>query len=523
MFQYLNGTLRKKMKIKLTWKIWLLIFVLVLSLLSIFATPNFLQKGVLIKNVEQNSTAFEQGLRQGQIIQEINGQKINNVQEFSEILQSQFTSGENVKITLKTKDNSYILYSNTPPDIIVSDIPQTNIKAGLDLAGGSRALVQAKDKKLTLNEVNDLVAIANNRFNVYGISDIDIRPVSDLAGNYFMLIEIAGATPSDLEKLISEQGEFEAKIGDEVVFVGGDKDITSVVRSGQSSGIYSCEQSQQGNYFCNFRFVVYLSEAAAEKHAAITDKLEINSTSEGNYLSKKLDLYLDGKLVNSLQIGESLKGTVTTQIQVSGSGTGATRDEAIKNAEEEMKQLQTVMITGSLPFKLEIVKLDTISPTLGNEFLRNIFLAGLAALLAISIVVFARYKKLKFSFALLLTSISEIILILGVASLIKWDLDLPSIAGILATIGTGIDDQIVILDESRDKQVSSLKQRLKRAFAIILGTYFTSLAALIPLYWAVAGLFKGFAVTTILGITIGVLITRPAFADIIKLMKKNAP
>ena len=53
---------KRKMKIKLTWKIWLLIFVLVMSLISIFATPNFLQKGVLIENVESNSTAFEQGL-----------------------------------------------------------------------------------------------------------------------------------------------------------------------------------------------------------------------------------------------------------------------------------------------------------------------------------------------------------------------------------------------------------------------------------------------------------------------------
>ena len=507
------------MKIKLTWKIWLLIFVLVMSLISIFATPNFLQKGVLIKNVESNSTAFEQGLRQGQVITKIDGQQVEDIEQFTTIIQNKFTSGEKIKITLTADKTDYILYSDIPPEIIVSEISQTNIKTGLDLAGGSRALVQAKDQKLTSAEVNDLVAIANNRFNVYGISDINIRPVSDLSGNHFMSIEIAGATPSDLEKLISEQGEFEAKIGDEVVFVGGEKDITSVVRSGQNSGIYSCDQSQQG-YFCNFRFVVYLSEAAAERHAEITDKLDVNSSTEGNYLSKKLDLYLDGKLVNSLQIGESLKGIVTTQIQVSGSGSGATRDEAIKSAEEEMKQLQTVMITGSLPFKLEIVKLDTISPTLGKEFLKNIFLAGLAALLAISIVVFVRYKKLKFSLSLLITSISEIIIILGVASLIKWDLDLPSIAGILAAIGTGIDSQIIVLDEAQSQQSLNIKEKMKRAFAIILGAYFTALAALIPLYWAVAGLFKGFAVTTILGITIGVLITRPAFTDIIKLIEK---
>ncbi|MCK5149940.1 PDZ domain-containing protein [Candidatus Pacearchaeota archaeon] len=502
------------MKLKFTWKIWLLIILLALSLISIFVTPNFLQKGALVINVDSNSTAFEQGLRQGQVITAIDGQKIESSEEFLRIIQEKFPSEENIKTIIQTKDSEYVLYSKTAPEIIVSELPKTNIKMGLDLAGGSRALVQAKDKKLTPEEVSDLVSITSNRFNVYGISDIKIRPVSDLTGNNFMLIEIAGATHEDLEKLISEQGKFEAKVGEEIVFIGGDKDITSVSRSGQDSGIYSCDQFQQG-HVCNFRFSVYLSEKAAEKFADITKDLEVNASNPG-YLNKKIDFYLDDNLVNSLQISEGLKGSVTTQVSVSGSGKGETRDDAILNAEEEMKQLQTVLITGSLPFKLEIVKLDTISPTLGKGFLKSIFLAGLAALLAVAIIIFFRYKKFKSSIALLITSISEIIIILGVASLIKWDLDLPSIAGILATIGTGIDSQIIVLDEAKQDKFINIKQRLKRAFVIILGTYFTALAALIPLYWAVAGLFKGFAITTIIGITTGVLITRPAFADMIR-------
>ncbi len=515
MFQYLNGISKEKMKLNFTWKIWLLVIVVALSFISIFVTPNFLGEGVLITSVESNSTAFEQGLRQGQVITEIDGQKITNIEDFSNIIQRKFNTNESVKTIFKTENAEYILYSQTPPKIIVSEIPKTNVKTGLDLSGGSKALVQAKDKKLSLDEVNDLVAITNNRFNVYGITDMNIRHVSDLTGNHYMSIEIAGATPQDLKKLISEQGKFEAKIGNETVFIGGEKDITSVVRSGQGSGIYSCDQAQQG-YFCNFRFTIYLSEEAAKRHAEVTDKLEVNSTPQGNYLSEKLDLYLDDKLVNSLQISEGLKGRVVTQIQVSGSGSGETKDDAIKNAEEEMKQLQTVLITGSLPFKLEIVKLDTISPTLGKEFSKSIFLAGFAALFAVSIIIFIRYRKFKSSIALLITSISEIIIILGVASLIRWDLDLPSIAGILAAIGTGIDSQIIILDEAKQSRFLSIKQRMKRAFSIILGTYFTALVALIPLYWAVAGLFKGFAITTIIGITAGVLITRPAFTDMVK-------
>ncbi len=503
------------MKIKLTWRIWLLLIVVAFSLLAIFGSQmNFSQEGVLVTSVEQNSTIFEQGLRQGEIITAIDGQKIESLESYSEIIQGKFDFNEKTKVIINTKNSEIILFSNTPPEITVSEIPKTNIKMGLDISGGSRALVKAQERKLSSLEAEDLKKIIENRLNVYGIEDVKVTKISDFSGDFFIRIEMAGATPSDLKDLISQQGKFEAKIGNETVFVGGKKDVTSVARSGQDSLIETCQESQ-GLYYCNFRFGIFLSEDAAKRHAEITGELGINLTSDGNYLSERLDLFLDDKFVDSLLISEGLKGRVTTQISISGSETGETQEEAYENARNEMNKLQTILITGSLPYKLEVVKLDTISPSLGNEFVKSIFLAGIAALSAVSLFIFLRYRNFKSSVALLLTSLSEVIIILGIASLIRWNLDLPSIAGILATIGIGIDQQIIILDEAREKFLN-LKQRLKRAFTIILGAYFTAVVALIPLYWAAAGFFKGFAITTMIGITAGVLITRPAFTDIIR-------
>lgn len=505
------------MKLKLGFRIWMLIIILILSLISIFITPNFLQKGVLITSVKPNSTAFEQGLRQGQVIIEIDNHKVISLEDFTSALQGKYNSNASSKTIFKTPDTEIILYTKEAPDITVSEISKTNIKMGLDLAGGARALVKAEDKKLSSGEISDLVDITRNRLNEFGLTDLKVRPVSDLEGNHFMLIEIAGATPSDLEELISEQGKFEAKIVNETVFIGGERDIASVCRNDATCAtIESCQPAQEGGYYCNFRFAVYLSEAAAERHAEITEKLEVNSTSQGNYLSEKLDLYVDDNLIDSLLIGEGLKGRVTTQISISGSGSGETQDAAYDEAQRSMHKLQTILITGSLPYKLEIAKLDTISPALGKDFVRFIILAGIAALIAASLVVFVRYRKFKPSLMVILFSFSEVIIILGIASLIEWNLDLASIAGILATIGTGFDDQIVILDEAKQKTILSLKQRLKRAFTIIMGAYFTAVVALIPLLWAGAGLFKGFAITTIIGISIGVFITRPAFSEVIR-------
>lgn len=508
------------MKIKLTWKIWILLIVVALSLISIFGLPpKFLDKGVLITSVEQNSSAFNEGLRKGQIIDSVDGQKVNSVDDYLRIISEKFPTEEKIKLIIATKDSQAVLFVNQSPEITIVNLPKTNIKTGLDLTGGSRALIKAKGVDLTTSEVNDLVDITRNRINVYGISDVKVLPVSDLDGNHFMLVEVAGATPKDLKDLISQQGKFEAKIGNETVFIGGKRDIESVCSSPSCSRIRSCDPSSDGSTFCSFEFVIYLSEEAAKRHADITGALGINATAggiQGRYLEKPLDLYLDGVLVDSLLISEGLRGSVTTQIQISGSGSGPTREDAYLDAQDSMKQLQTILKTGSLPFELEIVKLDTVSPTLGNNFIKIILLAGLAAMVAVAIIISLRYRKLKSSLALLLISLSEIIIILGMAALLEWNLDLPSIAGILATIGTGIDDLIIVIDESKQSKNLSLKQRMKLAFVTILGAYFTSAISLLPLWWAGAGLLKGFVFTTLIGITAGILITRPAFIDIIK-------
>lgn len=493
-------------------KIIFLISAMVL-VLTYFLIISQSQTGVIIKTIEINSTAYEQGLRTGQIIKEINGNPIKNLDSFNQVLENEFSNiSDEKKITIKTTENQYIFLINSAPKIIVSEIPFMNIKLGLDLQGGSRALVKPEED-LSLSEIESLIDVTSNRLNIYGLSDIVIRSVSDLDGNNYMLIEIAGASPEELEDLISKQGKFEAKIGNQTVFVGGE-DISHVERMGVNAGIEACFESESGE-LCRFRFPITLTDEAAKRHAEITNEIPLNS-SNPQYLSETLDLYVDEVLMDSLFISRDLKGRETTQISIQGSGQGSDRQSAIKDAESSMKQLQTILITGSLPYKLEIVKLDSISPVLGKRFINTIIIAGLSAILTVSIIILFRYKSFKLSLALLFTSFSEIIIILGFAAAIGWNLDLPSMAGIIATIGTGVDQQIVLLDESRSSKNLSLKERLKRALFIIFGSFATTVFAMIPLLFAGAGLLKGFAITTLLGITVGVFVSRPAFADIIK-------
>jgi len=501
---------------KISVKLWILIFVLVLSLLSI-GPWGFFEKGALIKSVEKNSTAFNSGLRTGLIITQIDFVPINNAQDYSNIILKIFDKPENLtKVTMQTTTGEFILFLEKAPEITVANIPLTKIRTGLDLSGGSRALVRPVNITLSSQEMSDLISMTTERFNNFGLKDITIREVKDLQGDNYMLVEIAEATPADLQDLVGKQGKFEAKIGNETIFIGGKQDITRVCKNdAQCSRIESCSQVQGGGYACRFSFAIYLSPEAAQRQADITSKLSINE-SASQYLSEKLELFLDDNLVDSLFISKDLKGKAETQISIQGSGSGNTQEEAIKDAQKNMNKLQTVLLTGSLPYKLEIVKLDTISPTLGKQFTQNIISLAIIAFICISILLFIKYRKIKITLAVILTMFSEAIITLGIAALIKWNLDAPSLAGIIAGMGTGVNDQIVIIDEAVSNMTQSMGERIKNAFFIIMGAFFTIIVAMLPLFWAGAGMLRGFALTTIISVTVGILVTRPAFADILK-------
>ena len=185
-----------------------------------------------------------------------------------------------------------------------------------------------------------------------------------------------------------------------------------------------------------------------------------------------------------------------------------------------MNRLQTILITGSLPSKLEIIKIDSISPLLGKDFTRNAMIAGLLALAMVALVMFVKYRKLKITIPIMITSLSEVTIILAIYALFKANLDLSAIAGIVVAVGTGVNDQIVITDEflAKETQYLNWRQRIKRAFFIILSAYAVGVASMLPLLRAGAGLLTGFALTTIIGITAGVLITRPAYGAAVEVL-----
>jgi preprotein translocase subunit SecD len=466
----------------------------------------------------------------------INSMPVDDEIQYYEIINS-LTYNRTVEI--KTNKKTYTLLTRPSYDITLKEIngmediglsiynaPTSNVKQGLDLAGGTRVLLRP-ETKLSDEQFNTLIENLKERLNVYGLSDIVVREANDLLGNKFILVEIAGIKKDEVKNLLGSQGKFEARIKDNVVFTGGD-DMRFVCRTAQCYGIdpmQGCGIAADKSWVCRFRFSITLSPSAAQRQADGTRNLNIVQSGSDSYLSEKLDLYLDNELVDSLQIASDLKGKVATDIMITGAGNGALKDAATNDALLNMKRLQTILITGSLPSKLKVEQMVSISPSLGKSFIKNAFILALLALGGVSLMILLRYRNLNVSIPILFTLIAEIIMTIAISALIGQNLDMAAVAGLLIVIGTSTNDQIVITDEilrgSNEERIYSWKEKLKNAFFIVMGAYFTIVVAMIPLLRAGAGLLKGFAITTILGATVGVLITRPAFGKVAEILLKE--
>ncbi|ASJ06289.1 preprotein translocase subunit SecD [Thermococcus pacificus] len=234
--------------------------------------------------------------------------------------------------------------------------------------------------------------------------------------------------------------------------------------------------------------------------------------SDRQIIIKALGLY------GPYSLGEGLaSGQPQQDVQITGSAPDRL------TAEREASTIYTVLKSGSLPVKLNVVGMEFISPRLGENFKTQALYAGLAALMTVLIIIYYHYRNWKIAIPVASTSLFEVIIILGFAALINWNLDLPSIAGIIAAIGTGVDQQVVITDEllsgERSERITrraSVLKRMGRAFFVIFASAATTIAAMSFLLVYFVGTLKGFAFTTILGVLIGILITRPAYAEIAK-------
>lgn len=188
-------------------------------------------------------------------------------------------------------------------------------------------------------------------------------------------------------------------------------------------------------------------------------------------------------------------------------------------AREERQETKILLNSGSLPVSVESISHFWTSPTQGREFLIQAAFIGFIVLLVVSGIVFLRYRHPKLAVAIIFTALVEAFVTMSFTSGLGQSIDLAAIAGIIAAVGTGVDDQIIITDEilkGRETAHASLLRRVKRAFFIVIAAASTTLATMVPiiLFGYVMVKLVGFAIAITVGVLIGVFVTRPAYGEI---------
>ncbi|MDP3066448.1 MAG: preprotein translocase subunit SecD [Methanobacteriaceae archaeon] len=379
--------------------------------------------------------------------------------------------------------------------VSVASISIFGIQQGLDLKGGSVIQIRL-EQPVDAATMNTVTAVLDRRLNIFGVKDVKVRP----SGNQDVIVEIAGVTPDDVAKVVGTPGKFVIKIDNQTALVGSD--ITKVAPY-QVTGD-------------TWKVPFTISAEGASKFAKVAQ----------GKADAPVEMYLDDQLISSPLLDAGLAtGVPSTDVEVSG--TEKTKQEA----ESQAKSIQTVLQSGALPVKVTIEGVSSVSAELGEQFQNGALIAGFLALMVISIIILIYYRTPILVIPIIITSVAELVLILGTASIIQWNIDLAAIAGILASIGTGVDDQIIITDEvlkkgeQKTRRRGGVQLRIKSAFFIIFAAAGTLIAAMLPLAYVGfsrgytgIGVLSGFAFTTILGVLIGIFITRPVYAKFIELL-----
>lgn len=168
--------------------------------------------------------------------------------------------------------------------------------------------------------------------------------------------------------------------------------------------------------------------------------------------------------------------------------------------------LAVLLRAGALPAPLTVIEERTVGPDLGADAIR----AGTIALaigFALVMVFMAAFYGLFGMFANLALFVN-LVLLLGVLSLMEATLTLPGIAGILLTLGMAVDANILINERIREEAqrgrtpLNAMEAGFKRAFTTILDSNLTTVLAMAMLYAFGSGPVRGFAVTITVGIVV---------------------
>jgi len=192
-----------------------------------------------------------------------------------------------------------------------------------------------------------------------------------------------------------------------------------------------------------------------------------------------------------------LVATINGRIEDSGQITGSfTQDEA--------SDLALILEAGALPASITYIEERTVGPSLGADSIHHGMYASLTSLIVVLIFMVFYYRSAGVNAVIAL--LLNLLILLAALAYFSAVLTLPGIAGVILTIGMGVDSNVLIFERIREElrggksPVSAVDLGFKRAFLTIIDTHVTTVVSAVFLFLFGTGPIKGFAVSLTIGL-----------------------
>jgi preprotein translocase subunit SecD len=533
------------MNIRENWRILLLVLIVIMSAVALFAptgsggasaSPSNSTAGGNNSVIDKGPTNLEFGLELSggtRIRTSLVGVTAENV-KFNPRNDTELERRVANKLGLPKQDVTVRPQSKKGGTVEVfdSNVTETEVAQALQSLGKE---VKKSDIRqgVTQQTRETAVNVLDRKIKGSGLAGGDAFIARSATGdNSYIVVEVPGKTPEQVTELVNEQGTVQI-----VAHFPVQKNNTTVYRNVSlftQEDFTSGPVKQQGK---GAAVPITLSKDAAKNfsHAmrvfGFTSPQGISSCRYQPQSNTSDTGYCLYTLVN----GEVVNGTITEGKIVSAAAMGSGGLASTINNREFVKDPNFVIRTGNLtqaqrlrlnlqagalPTELDIGTASFIQPSLADKFKTYSLITGLLALIVVGGVVSFRYREPRVALPMIVTATSEVFILLGFSAAIGLALDLSHIAGFIAVIGTGVDDLVIIADEILQQgDVSTgrvFRSRFRKAFWVIGGAAATTIIAMSPLAALSLGDLRGFAIVTIVGVLIGVLITRPAYGDVLR-------
>ena len=209
----------------------------------------------------------------------------------------------------------------------------------------------------------------------------------------------------------------------------------------------------------------------------------------GQNIGRNLAVILDERV----QTAPVIQGRIADEGQISGNFT-----------QEEAADLSLILRSGALPASLTYLEERTVGPTLGADSVRAGVAAALAGLIAVALFMLVYYKLSGINAVVAVAM--NLLILMACMAYIDAVLTLPGIAGLILTIGIGVDSNVLIFERIKeelraDRSVrAAVASGFDRVFLTILDTHIASLISAALLFQFGSGPIKGFATTLFFGL-----------------------